>query len=309
MEKILVTGGAGFIGSNLAEYLLKKNYDIRILDNLSTGKIENIKDFLNSAEFQKGDLTNPKDLKKSLKNIECVVHLAAIPSVERSVKDPLLTNKANVEGTLNLLVAARETKVSKIIFASSSSIYGDTPELPKKESFMPNPLSPYAISKVTGEYYCKVFKKIYNLDVIILRFFNIFGPKQDPLSPYSGVISIFINKIRKNEKPEIFGDGSQTRDFTYIENVNEAIEKSINVSNPEEIIFNIGCGNRYSVNDLFQNLKEITGFKENPIYREPRKGDVKDSQANIELAKKFLGWKPKVDFKEGLKKTVEYYFK
>ncbi|RMF94525.1 MAG: SDR family oxidoreductase [Candidatus Schekmanbacteria bacterium] len=305
MAIYLVTGGAGFIGSNICDELAKRGWKTRVFDNLSTGKSENLKHLEGKIEFIRGDLRNMEEVKSAVKNVDMIFHLAALPSVIRSVQDPITSNSANIDGTLNLLVAARDAGVRRIIFAGSSSAYGDTEEDSKYEEMKPSPLSPYAITKVTGEYYCKVFSNLYGIETVILRYFNVFGPRQDPSSPYSGVISIFVKKMKSGERPTIFGNGKQSRDFTFVKNV---VNANMLASEKEGIsgeIINIACGKRVTVNQLVDELNEILGTNIKPIYADPRPGDILHSLADIRKAERLLGYKPEVHFKEGLRKTVE----
>lgn len=309
MSKVLVTGGAGFIGSNLTDALLKQGHRVRVLDNFSTGKRENLHfhQSYSSLEIFEGDICDPALCKKAMKNIEYVFHEAALPSVQRSVEDPLGSNSVNGGGTLNILIAAREEGVKRVVYASSSSIYGDTPTLPKKEEMPPNPLSPYALQKYVGEQYCRLFYQLYGLETISLRYFNIFGPRQDPNSIYSAVIPRFIDALIHNQPPTVFGDGEQSRDFTYIENVVLANLLAMSVDHVHGDVVNVACGKRISLNQLLDVLKKILGSKILPVYEEPRKGDVKHSLADISQGKKILNYEPKVDIEMGLRKTVEFF--
>lgn len=305
MSLYLVTGGAGFIGSNICDELVRRGLETRIFDNLSTGKEENIKHLEGSVQFVKGDLRNIDDLKSAVKGVDTIFHLAAIPSVIRSVQDPVTSNSANIDGTLNLLVAARDAGVRRVIFAGSSSAYGDTVEKSKYEDMKPSPLSPYAISKVTGEYYCKVFSNLYGIETVVLRYFNVFGPRQDPSSPYSGVISIFVKKMKSGESPIIYGNGEQSRDFTFIKNVVNANLLAAEKEGISGNIINIACAGRITVNKLVEELNAILGTDIKPQYAEPRPGDILHSLADISKAERLLGYKPEVHFREGLEKTVE----
>jgi UDP-glucose 4-epimerase len=309
VSKVLVTGGAGFIGSNLTDALLKQGHRVRVLDNFSTGKRENLHfhQSYSSLEIFEGDICDPALCKKAMKNIEYVFHEAALPSVQRSVEDPLGSNSVNGGGTLNILIAAREEGVKRVVYASSSSIYGDTPTLPKKEEMPPNPLSPYALQKYVGEQYCRLFYQLYGLETISLRYFNIFGPRQDPNSIYSAVIPRFIDALIHNQPPTVFGDGEQSRDFTYIENVVLANLLAMSVDHVHGDVVNVACGKRISLNQLLDVLKKILGSKILPVYEEPRKGDVKHSLADISQGKKILNYEPKVDIEMGLRKTVEFF--
>lgn len=306
--KFLVTGGAGFIGSNLVEELLKRNFIVRIIDNFSTGKKDNIKDFLNDIELIEGDIRQYSVVQKAVKGIDVILHQAALPSVPRSIKDPITTNEVNVNGTLNILQAAKEERVEKIIFASSSSVYGDSKELPKRENMPTNPLSPYAVSKLTGEKYCKVFAELFNLKVVVLRYFNVFGPKQDPFSEYSAVIPKFINMIINEKRPTIYGDGTQSRDFTFVYNVVEAnILASLMEIEKNFIILNCAGGESISLSTLVQEINNYLHKNLEPIYSEPRSGDIKNSHADISLAQKEIGYIPKISFRDGLVITINYF--
>ena len=311
MAKVLVTGGAGFIGSNLTEALLKQGHLVRVLDNFSTGKRENLifDEAYSSLEIIEGDIRDLTICQRAMKDIEYVFHQAALPSVQRSVEDPLTSNSVNVEGTLNILLAARNAGVKRLIYASSSSVYGDTPTLPKNEEMPPNPLSPYALQKYIGEQYCRLFFQLYGLEAVSLRYFNIFGPKQDPTSIYSAVIPRFIDALLEGRPPIIFGNGEQSRDFTYIDNVVQANLLAMSAAHLNGEAINIACGKRTSLNQLLNFLKEIVGSKVSPIYEEPRKGDVRHSLANIQKGKEILNYEPEVGIERGLRKTVEYFQK
>ncbi len=306
MTTYLVTGGAGFIGSNLVHALVKRGERVRVLDNFSTGKRRNLARVLNNIELMEGDLRNYEMVKKAVQGVDYILHQGALPSVPRSIKDPLATHEVNITGTLNLLIVAKKEKVKRLIYASSSSIYGDSPELPKHEGMSPEPKSPYAVSKLAGEYYCRVFWEAYGLETVCLRYFNIFGPRQDPASLYAAVIPKFINAMLKGTPPTIYGDGLQSRDFTYIENVVEANLLALQAKGVEGQVFNIACGGRYSVMDLVKELNRITRRDLPPRFSPPRKGDVRHSQASIVKAEAILGYSPKVGFQEGLQRTVEW---
>lgn len=304
--RLIVTGGSGFIGSNLAGELLKK-HDVTVIDNLSTGRIENLEYIHDKVEFIQGSIINLDFLKKAFENADTVFHQAAIPSVQRSVVDPIASNEANVEGTLKVLIAARDCNVRKVVYASSSSIYGDTPTLPKREDMKPNPKSPYAISKLAGEYYCRVFSDVYGLKTVCLRYFNVFGPRQNPRSEYAAVIPRFVTRILEGKPPIIYGDGQQSRDFTYVKDV---VKANILAMNGEtEGIFNIACGRRISLNELADRIMLIAGNKIDPVYEKPRAGDIKDSLADISAAKKKIGYQPDYDIISGLKETVKWFQK
>jgi len=311
MSNVLVTGGAGFIGSHLAEALLRKGHRVRVLDDFSTGKRENLifDRGYPSLEIIEGDIRHLAICQKAMKGIDYVFHQAALPSVQRSVEDPLGSNAVNGGGTLNILFAAREEKAKRVIYASSSSIYGDTPTLPKHEEMISHPLSPYALQKYIGEQYCRLFYELYGLETVSLRYFNIFGPRQDPNSVYSAVIPKFIDAFLQGSPPTIFGDGEQSRDFTYIENVVQANLLAMSAGHLHGEAINIACGERTSLNQLVNALRKILGSKMSPIYEEPRKGDVRHSLADIRKGKEILNYKPKVGLELGLKKTVEFFKK
>jgi len=303
----LVTGGAGFIGSNIARKLLERGEQVRLLDDFSTGKRENLRD-LEGAEIIEGSLLDQACLQKALEGVAYILHQAAISSVPRSVKDPLSTNEANVTGTLNLLESAKQAKVKRFVNASSCAVYGNTEDLPVTERAGIDPLSPYAVSKYTGELYAKVFAHVYGLPTISLRYFNIFGPYQDPASEYAAVIPRFILRMLEGKEPVIYGDGEQSRDFTYIDNAVEAnlLACTSNQVGSGEVI-NVACGENYSLNRLVELLNKIMGTKYKPVYSDPRPGDVRHSLADITKAQDLLGYKSKVSFKEGLKRTVEWF--
>ncbi len=317
MSLYLVTGGAGFIGSNIVEELLRRGERVRILDNFSTGKRENIVQLQQKLaaesnnhlqlELVEGDVRSYHIVREAVEGVDFILHQAALPSVPRSVKDPITSNEVNVVGTLNILNAAREARVRRIVYASSSSVYGDLDVLPKTEDMLPKPLSPYAVSKLAGEKYCQVFTRLYGLETVILRYFNVFGPRQDPNSQYSAVIPKFIQLIKNGESPVIYGDGSQSRDFTYVSNVVEAnllaCEQGLEELSGE--VFNIAFGKRVTINDLVEAINKALNTNVTPCYAEPRPGDVKHSLANIGKARQFLGYEPKIDFFEGLKKIID----
>ena len=303
----LVTGGAGFIGSHLVEELVKQGQRVRVIDNLSTGKRKNIEPFRGKIEFIDGDIRDLGLVRKAMDGVDYVLHQAAVPSVPRSVKDPLTTNAANVDGTLNILIAARDADVKRVVYASSSSVYGDTPTLPKQEGMKPQPRSPYAVSKLAGELYCQAFYHVYGLETVALRYFNVFGPRQDPESQYAAVVPKFITALLRGEPPTIFGDGEQSRDFTYVDNVVAANLLAAKASGVAGEVFNIACGERITINELARMLTEIIGVNIEPEYTPPRPGDVLHSLADISKAQKLLGYKIKVDFERGLQKTVEWY--
>jgi len=309
MATYLVTGAAGFIGSTLARELLAQGEKVRGFDNFSTGKRENLADIIDRIELHEADLLNLDALHQACRGVDYVLHEAAIPSVPRSVKDPLGNNRANVDGTLNLLVAARDAKVKRVIYAASSSAYGDTPTLPKREDMSPNPISPYATAKLASEYYMTSFYRCYGLETVCLRYFNVFGPRQDPTSPYSGVLAKFITQMLHGDPPTIFGDGKQSRDFTFVENVVNANLLAARTKNGEVAgkVFNVATGRRTDLYQTFQILQGLTGYSGEVKYGPDRAGDVKHSLADISRAEKFFGYRPSVDFEEGLSRTVEWY--
>lgn len=306
MSKYLVTGGAGFIGSHLTEELIRRGHTVRVADSLITGKRSNL-DHINGVEFLEGDLADEPFARRATEGIDYVLHQAAIPSVPRSVKDPITSNRANVDATLNVLVAARDAKVKRLVFAGSSSAYGNTPTLPKHEGMPTNPLSPYALQKVIGEQYLHMFTTLYGLETVSIRYFNVFGPRQDPSSPYSGVISVFATALIENRSPKIYGDGEQTRDFTYVANVVDGVLRACEAKGASGEVINVATAGRISLNDLFRTMKGIVGAQVEPTYVESRAGDVKDSQADISKAQRILGYTPIVSFEEGLRQTIAWY--
>jgi UDP-glucose 4-epimerase len=305
----LITGIAGFIGSSLARAVLAQGDEVRGVDNLSTGNRANLDEILDKIDFRESDLLDIDALHDACRGVDYIFHEAAIPSVPKSVLDPLGSNRANVDGTVHLLIAARDAKVKRVVYAASSSAYGDTPTLPKHEGMVPNPNSPYAVAKLTGEYYMTSFYRCYGLETVSLRYFNIFGPRQDPTSPYSGVLAKFITQMLNGETPTIFGDGTQSRDFTYIENAVNANLLAIKApaSQAAGQIFNVATGRRADLNQACELLKGITGFKGEVKYAPSRSGDVKHSLADLSQTEKHLGYKPTVDFEEGLRRTVDWY--
>ena len=306
----VVTGGAGFIGSHICRGLLARGRRVRIIDNLSTGREENLQDlygrFGDSCEFVHQDICDESALTKLLEGAQDVFHHAALPSVQRSVEDPLTSDKVNVCGTLTVLLAARKSCVRKVVYASSSSLYGDSLVLPKHERMMPRLLSPYAISKYAGELYCRVFTELYGLPTLALRYFNVFGPFQNPESEYAAVIPRFVARMLEGEQPIIYGDGKQSRDFTYVENVVEANLRAAE-SESQGLCLNVACGARHSLNQIVQMLNDLLGTRLDPRYESARVGDVSHSEADISLAQQIIGYVPSVGFKEGLKRTVEWY--
>ncbi|HEY0427701.1 MAG TPA: SDR family oxidoreductase [Pyrinomonadaceae bacterium] len=307
-SKVLVTGGAGFIGSNLAEELIRQGAKVSIIDNFVTGFRENLEEIKGDFDFVEGDLNDDEKLKKAIQDVEIIFHEAALPSVPRSVENPLETHNACVNATFNLLVKAKESGVKRLIYAASSSAYGNQAMLPKVETMSPEPLSPYAAAKLMGEYYCKVFSNVYNLETFSLRYFNVFGPRQNPSSMYSGVISRFVDALMKNETPVIYGDGETSRDFTYIDNVVDANIKAAQTTKGIGEVLNVANGERISLNELLEVLKKITS-KENVVadYQPERAGDVKHSQADNTRAKEWLGYEKLVGLEEGLQKTIDWW--
>ena len=311
MVTYLVTGVAGFIGSALARAVLAQGDKVRGVDNFSTGNRENLAEILDQIDFRQVDLLDAPAMNDACQGIDFVFHQAAIPSVPKSVLDPVASNRANVDGTLNLLVAARDAKVKRVIYAASSSAYGDTPTLPKREDMTPNPISPYAVAKLAGEHYMISFFRCYGLETVCLRYFNIFGPRQDPSSQYSGVLAKFALQMLQAEPPTIFGDGTQSRDFTYIDNAVSAnlLACKAPAADIAGKVFNCATGKRADLNETFQILKKLTGYKGEAKYGPERSGDIKHSLADLSRAEKYLGYKPQVEFEEGLRLTVEWYKK
>src|SRR2546426_1481260 len=309
MSVYVVTGGGGFIGSHIVEELLRRNETVKVIDNFSTGKRENVEPFANRAEVIEADIAEAKNLAQLLRGADYVIHQAAIASVPKSIIDPIKSHQANVNGTLRLLVACREAGVKRVVYASSSSLYGDSPTLPKHEGMIPNPLSPYGAQKLFGEMYCQVFTKAYGLETVSLRYFNVFGPRQDATSQYSGVLALFIPAVLSTRRPTIYGDGLQSRDFTYVQNVVEANLLACKVPGVGGQVLNIACGDRITVNSMLQQVNTIIGKDIAPIYAEPRAGDIKHSQADITKAQEHLGYQPKISFEEGLQNTIEWYRK
>ena len=305
--RYIVTGGAGFIGSHIVEYLAQKNHEVVVIDNLFSGKLLNIRPFLknDSVTFVEGSITDLSLLTKTFKGADGIFHEGAIASVPRSIANPLATNEANVTGTLNVLVAARDCGVRKVVFASSSSVYGDTPTLPKKEDMKPHPLSPYAISKLTGEYYLRVFFELYGIQTVSLRYFNVFGPRQDPNSEYAAVIPKFITKILDHKSPVIYGDGKQTRDFSFIKDVVQANIRAM--ESDAQGVFNVAYCKRIDLNELASMIMEITGITVPLVYEPPRSGDVRDSLADIKRAQDAFGYAPEYTVKTGLIETIRWY--
>jgi nucleoside-diphosphate-sugar epimerase len=305
---VLVTGGAGFIGSHIASALVAAGARVRIIDDLSTGYRENLDEIGGDIDFVQASVADGEALKKAIEGVELVFHEAAIPSVPRSIENPLQTHIASVDSTFSLLLAARESRVRRVIYAASSSAYGDQPTLPKVENMLPEPLSPYAVAKLVGEQYCQVFTRVYGLETLSLRYFNVFGPRQDPSSQYSGVISRFISALMSGSRPVIYGDGEQSRDFTYIDNVVEANLKAAETTRGIGQVMNVANGERITLNQLLHDLKDLTG-KQNVSaeYLDARVGDVKHSLADITRAREFLNFEPKVDLRTGLKLTMDWW--
>jgi len=304
---ILVTGGAGFIGSHLVEAFLKKGHRVRVLDDFSSGKMHNLKAVRKDVEILRGDCADPRTASRATRGIEVVYHEGAVPSVARSVKNPSLSHRANATATLEMLNAARESGVRRFIYAGSSSVYGDTKVLPKHEGLEPRPLSPYAAAKLAGEHYLRIFAHLYGLETLTLRYFNIFGPRQDPGSPYSGVISLFSTALLEGKTPVIYGDGRQSRDFTYVANVVEANLRALRAKGLEGQSVNIATGGRVSLLELLRALARLAGRPAKAVHKAPRTGDVKHSLASVKLARQLIGYVPKVGFEEGLERTFSWY--
>jgi nucleoside-diphosphate-sugar epimerase len=306
MTAYLVTGGAGFIGSHLTEALVGRGEKVRVVDNLSTGKRANLA-HLSGIDFLEGDLAEIDVARRAVEGMDIVLHQAAIPSVPRSIEDPITSNRANVVGSLNLLVAARDAKVTRLVYAGSSSAYGDAPVMPKIETMPPAPLSPYALQKLVAEDYCRMFTRLYGLETVTIRYFNVFGPRQDPSSPYSGVISLFVSALCAGRQPTIHGDGEQTRDFTYVANVVDGVLRASSAKGVSGEVINVATGGRISLNQLFHAIRDLVGASVEPIHSAPRQGDVRDSLAGIDKARRLLGYAPTVSFDEGLRRTIAWY--
>jgi len=305
--RYVVTGGAGFIGSNTVDELVRRGHSVTVLDDLSGGNEANLASVRERITFIRGTISDRDTVERACRGADYVLHLAARTSVPRSVKQPLETNQINVDGTLNVLVAARDAGVRRVVFASSSSVYGDTPTLPKNEGMPPAPISPYGVSKLVGELYGRVFHRIYGLDFVALRYFNVFGPRQDPGSPYSGVLSLFITAMRDGGQPSVFGDGEQSRDFTFVQNVVIANLQACETPGIAGRIVNLGTGARYTLNYTLRLLEGFAGRPAKPKYDAPREGDIRNSQADISLATETFGYKTHVNFEEGLRKTWDWY--
>jgi len=307
MDKFLVTGGAGFIGSNICKKLVSQGCFVRILDNLLTGKRSNLQDFIDKVEFVEADMGDENIARSAMKDIDVVLHQGALPSVPRSVEDPAATHRHCVDATFTLLLAARDTGIKRFVFASSSSVYGDAPTMPKVETMLPMPLSPYAAGKLVGEYYCSVFYKVFGLETISLRYFNVFGPHQDPSSQYAAAIPAFVTAILKDQPPTVFGDGLQSRDFTYVDNVVDANLLAARVEHTAGEVINIACGQSVTVNETIEVINAAAGKNIKPIYTDSRTGDVKHSLADISASEKLIGFKPVVPFKQGLQLAINWY--
>ena len=305
MASYLVTGGAGFIGSHLTEELARRGHAVRVADNLVTGKRRNLA-HIPGVEFVEGDLADQAFAAHAVSGVDYVLHQAAIPSVPRSVLDPVASHRANIDASLNVLVASRDTGVKRVVSAGSSSVYGDTPTLPKREDMPPNPLSPYALQKLVAEQYGQLFTRLYGLETVTIRYFNVFGPRQDPGSPYSGVISLFSDALLEGRQPTIYGDGEQTRDFTYVANVVDGVLRASEATSVAGEVVNVATGGRISLNELLRVMNGLVGTHVKAIYKEPRVGDVKDSQADISKAKVLLGYRPIVSLEEGLRHTLDW---
>ena len=305
MASYLVTGGAGFIGSHVATELVRRGHQVRVLDNLVTGKRRNL-DHLSGIDFIEGDVADLAACQRAVRGVDYVLHQAAIPSVPRSVKDPVSSNRANIDGSLNVLVAARDAGVRRLVYAGSSSAYGDTPTLPKREDMATRPLSPYALQKLVAEQYCQMFTTLYGFETVTIRYFNVFGPRQDPGSPYSGVISLFATALLAGRQPIIYGDGAQTRDFTYVSNVVDGVLRACGAPDAAGHVINVATGGRISLNELLQTMNRILGSDIHAIYMDVRAGDVRDSQADITKARELLGYVPLVGLEEGLAATIAW---
>jgi len=307
--RYLVTGGAGFIGSNIVDELVRRGHNVVVLDDLSSGKEENLSVVAKKIEFHKGSITDSSVVAKACLGVDYVLHLAARTSVPRSVLDPIETNRVNIDGTLNVLVAARDAKARRVVFAASSSAYGETPTLPKVETMVAQPISPYGVTKFVGELYAQVFGRVYGLENASMRYFNVFGPRQDPTSQYSGVLSRFILAILDGKEPTIYGDGEQSRDFTYVDNVVDATLRACEATGASGKVFNVGTSSRITLNDVLKVLEKISGKRIVAKYDPPRTGDILHSQADINLGRTVLGYNPSVDFEQGLRKTYDWYVK
>jgi nucleoside-diphosphate-sugar epimerase len=305
--RVLVTGGGGFIGSHTVDRLLGDGHDVRVLDNFATGRRENLLDVLSDIDLVEGDIQSYERVSNAVRECEIVIHEAALPSVPRSVQDPLTSNATNVTGTLNVLLASRDAGIKRVIYASSSSIYGASPELPKHEGLLPQPISPYAVAKLAGEGFCRSFWEVFGLETVALRYFNVFGPRQDPFSQYSAVIPNFITALMDGRSPTVFGDGEQSRDFTYVGNVVEGNVLAMDADGVGGKVFNVAAGQRTSLNELLQTLEQLSGRRVDPSYEVPRPGDVRHSHADISAAERELGFRPRVSVEEGLRLTLDWF--
>ncbi len=305
--KALVTGGGGFIGSHLVSRLLSEGHEVRVLDDFSTGRRENLENCREAIELHEADIRDLDAVRKAVEGVARIYHQAALPSVIRSVEDPLTTNAVNVQGTLHVLIAARDAGVGRVVYAASSSAYGDTPTLPKIETMPASPLSPYALQKYVAEQYCMLFTRLYGLETVVLRYFNVFGPRQDPTSHYSAVIPKFIARLGRGEAPTVYGDGEQSRDFTYVDNVVGANLLAAEIPEAVGEVINVACGRRMTLNQLLEELRAIMGVSASAVYESPRPGDVRHSQADIGKARRLLGFEPAVDIREGLRRTVAFF--
>jgi UDP-glucose 4-epimerase len=307
MTQCLVTGGAGFIGSHIVRRLLEKGRKVRVLDDLSTGKRENLADVAGQIELVEGSICDVPTVQRCMSGVEVVFHLAARASVPRSVAEPKPAHEINVTGTLNLLIAARDAKVRRLVYSASSSAYGDTPTLPKREDMCPQPLSPYAVSKLAAEHYCACWARVYGLQTVALRYFNVFGPRQDPKGAYAAVIPAFVSRMLKGERPVIFGDGEHSRDFCFIENVVNANMLAAEAKEVHGEVVNVACGQRTTLNEIVADINKLLGTSIQPEYQPPRAGDVKHSLADVSAAKRVIGYEPRVFFPEGLRRSIEWY--
>jgi UDP-glucose 4-epimerase len=305
--KALVTGGGGFIGSHLAARLLRDGYEVRVLDNFASGRRENLLDIWDEIELVEGDIQSYERVHNAVRGCHVVAHLAALPSVPRSVQDPLTSNATNVTGTLNVLLAARDAEIGRLVYASSSSVYGANPELPKREDHSALPISPYAVAKLAGEGYCRAFHDVFGLETVALRFFNVFGPGQDPLSQYAAVIPRFITSLLDGRSPTIYGDGEQSRDFTYVDNVLDGVTRALGTPGNGGEVFNVATGHGVTLNELFRQLAEIIGSDVEPVYEKARPGEVRHSQADVSRARDALGFEPAITIEAGLARTVESF--
>jgi len=309
MSLFLVTGGAGFVGSHLVEGLINRGKSVRVLDNFATGKRKNLEHLSGKFELIEGDIRKPEDCRKATAGVSVVLHEAAIPSVPKSVADPGLSHSSNVDGTFNMLMAARDAGVRRFVYAASSSAYGDTTVSPKHEQIVPNPKSPYAVAKLVGEYYCRSFYECFKLQTISLRYFNVFGPRQDPASQYAAAIPAFVTAILENRRPTVYSDGEQSRDFTYIENVVEANLLAAGAPETHGEVVNCACGDSVTINAIIRRINELLGKSVEPVYAPPRPGDVRDSLADVRRAREVIGYVPKVRFDQGLQSAIDWYVK